>query len=128
MEQTTGREVDWVNRYLDLECLRRVANLTIRGYAYDLLHFLRWWESVHHTDAIAEAALTDSILLDYVRFQSGRKPPFSGSTINQRVAVADRAAPFPMRPGRSLPGCRSVIGVARPWDSAGRFPPSAACG
>ena len=24
-EQTAGREVEWANRYLDLECLRRVA-------------------------------------------------------------------------------------------------------
>ena len=31
--ETTGREVDWVNRYLDYECLRRVADLTLRSYA-----------------------------------------------------------------------------------------------
>jgi integrase len=128
VEQTTGREVDWVNRYLDLECLRRVANLTIRGYAYDLLHFLRWWESVHHTDAIAEAALTDSILLDYVRFQSGRKPPFSGSTINQRVAVADRAlrCAFPDAPRQIAPGLqvsywrRAPMGLGRPIPAISR--------
>src|SRR5947209_7221063 len=63
VEQTTGREVEWINRYLDLECLRRVADLTLRSYAQHLLHFLRWWESVHHTDAIAEDALTESTLL-----------------------------------------------------------------
>ena len=73
VEQTTGHEVDWINRYLDHECLRRVADLTIRSYAHHLLHFLRWWESVHHTDAIVEEALTESILLDYVRFQSGQE-------------------------------------------------------
>src|SRR5215469_2094678 len=50
--ETTGREVDWVNRYLDYECLRRMADLTLRSYAQHLLHFLRWWESVHHTDVI----------------------------------------------------------------------------
>ena len=60
VEQTTGREVDWVNRYLDYECLRRVADLTLRSYAQDLLHFLRWWESVHHTDAVAPDALTET--------------------------------------------------------------------
>jgi site-specific recombinase XerD len=31
VEQTTGQEVDWINRYLDYECLRRVADLTLRG-------------------------------------------------------------------------------------------------
>ncbi|HTW67611.1 MAG TPA: hypothetical protein VME17_23505 [Bryobacteraceae bacterium] len=78
VEQATGREVDWVNRYLDMECLRRLADLTIRSYAHVLLHFLRWWDSVHHT-AVMPDALTDSILLDYVRFQSSQQPPFSGS-------------------------------------------------
>jgi hypothetical protein len=29
--ETTGREVDWVNRYLDMECLRRLAPLTVRS-------------------------------------------------------------------------------------------------
>ena len=106
VEQTTGREVEWVNRYLDLECLRRVADLTLRSYAQHLLHFIRWWESVHHTDAIAEDALNGSTLLDYVRFQSGQQPEFSGSTINQRVAVADRAlrATFPSAPRQIAPG------------------------
>ena len=98
VEQTTSREVEWVNRYLDFECLRRVADLTLRSYAQHLLHFIRWWESVHHTDAITEDALTESTLLEYVRFQSGQQPEFSGSTINQRVAVADRAL------ARRLPG------------------------
>jgi hypothetical protein len=66
VEQTAGREVDWINRYLDYECLRRVAPLTLRSYAQHLLHFLRWWESVHRTDVIVEEALTESTLLDYV--------------------------------------------------------------
>src|SRR5260370_9461710 len=91
VEQTSGREVDWVNRYLDLECLRRVADLTLRSYAQHLLHFIRWWESVHHTDAITEDALTESTLLQYVRFHSGQQPEFSRSTVNQRVSVSDRA-------------------------------------
>ena len=53
VNQNTGREIDWVNRYLDTLALRRMAPLTIRGYALSLLHFLRWWESVHHTATIA---------------------------------------------------------------------------
>ena len=38
-----GREVDWINRYLDQERVRGVADSTLRSYAHDLLHFLRWW-------------------------------------------------------------------------------------
>jgi integrase len=129
VEQTTGREVEWVNRYLDFECLRRVADLTLRSYAQHLLHFIRWWESVHHTDAIAEDALTESTLLDYVRFQSGQQPEFSGSTINQRVAVADRAlrAAFPGAPRQMAPGLqvsywrRAPMGLGRPLPAVSRL-------
>lgn len=107
IEQTTGREIDWINRFLDRECLRRVADLTLRSYAYHLLHYLRWWESVHHTDSMVENALTESILLDYVRFQSRQQPGFSGSTINQRIAVADRAlrVVFPSAPAQVASTC-----------------------
>jgi integrase/recombinase XerD len=128
VEQTTGREVDWINRYLDLECLRRVAQLTLRSYAHHLLHFLRWWESVHHSHAISADKLTDSILLDYVRFQSAHQPAFSGSTINQRVALADRVlrAAFPGAPTQIAPGVqvsywqRAPMGLGRPLPALSR--------
>ena len=129
VEQTTGREVEWVNRYLDFECLRRVAQLTLRSYAQHLLHFIRWWESVHHTDTIAEDALTESTLLDYVRFQSSQQPEFSGATINQRVAVADRAlrAVFPGAPRQVAPGLqvsywrRAPMGLGEPRPAQSRL-------
>ena len=50
VEQITGREVGWVNRYLEREYIRRLADKTLRIYAHNLLHFVRWWDSVHHTD------------------------------------------------------------------------------
>jgi integrase len=129
IEQTTSREVEWINRYLDYECLRRVADLTLRSYAQHLLHFIRWWGSVHHTDAIAEDALTESTLLDYVRFQSAQEPAFSGSTINQRVAVADRAlrAAFPDAPRQVAPEFqvsywrRAPMGLGRPLPAVSRL-------
>ncbi len=65
VEQTTGRAVGWINRYLDREYVRRLANTTLRTYAHSLLHFVRWWESVHHTGDIGEGDLTESTLLDY---------------------------------------------------------------
>jgi integrase len=100
VEQTTCRGVGWINRYLDREYVRRLANTSLRIYAYNLLHFVRWWESFHHTGDIAKADLTESTLLDYLRFQAELQPPPSASTINDRVADADRAirAEFPDAP------------------------------
>jgi site-specific recombinase XerD len=129
VEQASGREVEWVNRFLDRECLRRVTNTTLRGYGYDLLHFIRWWESVHHTDTISESALTESTLLDYIRFQSSQQPPFSGSTINNRVALADRAlrAVFPNAPSQVARGFqetywrRAPMGLGRPLPALSRL-------
>ena len=115
-EQATGRGVGWINRFLDRECVRRVANTTLRIYAYNLLHFVRWWESVHHTGDIAEADLTESTLLDYLRFQSSLQPPVAASTINTRVAHADRAIRSEF-PDCSLPG-RSRVSSAFPATQA----------
>ncbi len=120
--QTTGREIDWINQYLDYETLRRLADNTLQSYAHELLYFLRWWESVHHTDAITKDALTESTLLDYVRFQSGQQPPLSGVTINQRVAIVDKALRhlFPDAPHQIAPGFqqtywqRAPMGIGRP--------------
>jgi integrase len=129
VEQATGREVEWVNRYLDLECLRRLAPLTLRGYAHALLHFLRWWDSLHHTGTVTPDALTESTLLDYVRFQSSQQPPFSGSTINQRVTVVDHAfrCAFPDAPQQIAPTLqknywrRAPMGLGRPVPARSRL-------
>jgi len=40
---------------------------------------------------VVDGDLTESTLLDYVKFQSSQQPPPSSSTINDRVAIADRA-------------------------------------
>src|ERR1700682_5400190 len=118
----TGREIDWINQYLDYETLRRLTDNTLRSYAHELLHFLRWWESVHHTDAVTKVALTESTLLDYVRFQSGQQRQLSGGTINQRVAIVDKALRyvFPDAPHQIAPGFqqtywqRAPMGIGRP--------------
>jgi hypothetical protein len=91
IEQPTGREVEWVNRFLDRECLRRLAETSLRSYAMDLLHFLRWWASVNQTDAISESTLSATVLLDYLRFQAGHHPQPAAATINRRVGVVERA-------------------------------------
>jgi integrase len=89
------------------------------------LHFVRWWASVHKTGDILEPQLTPSTLLEYLRFQSGLQPQPSGSTINARLAVVDRALrnEFPDAPGQMARGFhqpflrRRPMGLARPrWD------------
>jgi len=122
VEQTTGREVGWVNRYLDREYVRRLADKTLRIYAHNLLHFVRWWDSVHHTGDVVEGDLTESTFLEYVRFQSSLQPRPSGSTINDRIAVADRALrnEFPDAPCQVARGFhqaflrRGPMGLGRP--------------
>jgi len=122
VEQTTGREIGWINRYLDREYVRRLADTTLRIYAHNLLHFVRWWESVHHTGDVAEGDLAESTLRDYVRFQSSLQPRPSGSTINDRIAVADRALrnEFPDAPCQIARGFhpaflrRGPMGLGRP--------------
>ena len=122
VERTTGREVGWINRYLDREYIRRLAPRSLRLYAHNLLHFVRWWASRHRTGDIAERDLTESTLLDYVRFQSTLEPQPSGSTINARVAVVDRALrnEFPDAPCQIARGFhqaylrRHPMGLARP--------------
>ena len=116
VEQTTGREVGWINRYLDREYVRRLANTTLRIYAYNLLHFVRWWESIHHTGDIREGDLSESTFLDYVRYQSSQQPRRSSSTINDRVAVTERAIrnEFPKAPCQIAHGFHQAFLQRRP--------------
>ena len=122
IEQPSGRRVGWINRFLDREYVRRLANTSLYSYAHSLLHFVRWWESVHHTGDIFKADLADSTLLDYLRFQSSRQPPPSAATINDRVACADRAIrnEFPDATYQAAPGFQQIylhrrpLGIGRP--------------
>ena len=122
IEEETGQGVGWINRYLDREYVRRLADKSLSSYAHSLLHFVRWWESVHHTGDISETDLTATTLLDYVRFQANRQPPPSASTINDRVACADRAIrnEFPDAPCQVAHGFHQVylhrrpLGLGRP--------------
>jgi hypothetical protein len=38
-----NREVEWANRFLDVQRLRGLSPYSLRAYAYDLLNFARWW-------------------------------------------------------------------------------------
>ena len=58
IEQPTGQEIGWVNRFLDREYVRRLADTSLRLYAHNLLHFVRWWAGLHHTGEVRECDLT----------------------------------------------------------------------
>jgi hypothetical protein len=125
VEQAAGREIDWINKYLDYETLRRLADATLRTYAHELLHFLRWWESVHHTDVVTKDDLTESTLLDYVRFQSSQERELTAplSTNVLPSSIAPCASPFLAPLVRSLRRFSRHTGSERPWASASRDPP-----
>ncbi len=104
IEQGTGREVGWVNRYLDREY--------VAAWPTELCACTRttcWTLS-------AERDLTESTLPDYIRFQSGLQPRPSGSTINPRIAFVDRSfrIEFPEAPRQMLAGFISRICARRP--------------
>jgi site-specific recombinase XerD len=128
VEAPTGRAVEWVNHFLDREHVRCLANTTLRSYAMDLLHFVRWWSSVHHTDTVSENALA-SILPDYVRFQAGQQPRPASASINRRVIVVGCALRDAF-PGSALPPAsgfshsywlRSSLGYGRFLSVRSRF-------
>src|SRR3989440_11965919 len=129
VELTTGHGISWINRYLDREYVRRVAHTSLLIYAHTLLPFLRWWESVHPPGDVREGDLTESTLLDYVKFQSSQQPRPSPSTINDRVAVADRAIrnEFPNAPCQFAHGFhqpflrRRPMGLGRPRTDMSRL-------
>src|SRR5260370_36750331 len=129
IEQPSGREVDWINRFVDRESVRRLAKNALRSYAMDLLHFLRWWDSVNQTDAISEVAFSATVLLDYLRFQAGPHPQPAAATTNRRVGVVERALrnEFPDTPSPFAPGFhnfyrrRSPLGYGRPRPAQSRL-------
>ncbi len=89
--EKTGREVDWINPFLDQQRVRGVADSTLRSYAHDLLHFIRWWAAAHKTSAITQQDLTESTFLDYIRCQSDQNPPPAAQSVNRRIGTAERA-------------------------------------
>lgn len=116
----TGREVDWINRYLDQQRIRGMADSTLRSYAHDLLHFLRWWAAAHQTSTITQQVLTESTFLDYIRFQVNQNPPPAAQSINRRVGTAERAMRSIPKPHVCLhPASRTGTGDNHGWVMGG---------
>lgn len=79
-----GQEVAWANAFLDAQRIRQLALRSLRAYAYDLLHFARWWVQDPPRPL---SGLTGSNLLDYVRHQLDQLPKPTPQTVNHRLGV-----------------------------------------
>jgi integrase/recombinase XerD len=78
-----GQEIAWANDFLDAQHIRQLSPHSLRAYAFDLLHFARWFQSQPQT--LSE--ITESTLLDYVRHQLNQQPPPTPQTANHRLTV-----------------------------------------
>jgi integrase/recombinase XerD len=76
-------QVAWANDFLDAQHVRQLSPRSLRAYAYDLLHFARWFQGPHN----ALSALTESTLADYVRHQLNQQPQPTPQTIHHRLTV-----------------------------------------
>jgi len=103
-------DLQWCNDYLGYLADRRYSPATVRGYAYDLLHFARW---LNREDLGLDAVTTD-VLLRYLagcraEHRAGqhdnviwmatvRATGFAPATINRRLAAISGLFSFrPMR-------------------------------
>jgi integrase len=91
-----GHEVEWVNRFLDVQCVRGLAPLSLRVYAIALLHFVRWWSRRPGVDVTRFTAeqFTESTLVDYVRDQLEERPKPCPEYINLRSFMLRRLFRF----------------------------------
>src|SRR5450631_2474885 len=78
-----GHEIAWANDFLDAQHIRQLSPRSLRAYAYDLLHFARWFQNQPQT--LSE--ITESTLLDYVRHQLDQDPKPTPQTVNHRLTV-----------------------------------------
>jgi integrase/recombinase XerD len=112
-------EIPWANSFLDAQRIRQISVCSLRAYAYDLLHFARWW---FQQQAKPLSEVTESTLLDYVRYQLDQQPKPTPQTVNHRLVVLHCLYRFHLGteipPGRShfqrTFTKRSPLGYGRP--------------
>ncbi len=78
-----SQPVAWANDFLDAQRIRQLSLRSLRAYAYDLLHFARWW--LPQLRPLSE--ITESALLQYVRHQLDQEPKPTPQTVNHRLGV-----------------------------------------
>jgi site-specific recombinase XerD len=91
-----GRELEWINRFLDMQCVRGLAPLSLRSYANNLLHFVRWWSRRPGVDVTRFTAgqFTEATLVDYVRAQLNELPKPAPENVNIRSSLLRRVFRF----------------------------------
>ena len=97
------QEIAWANAFLDGQCIRQLSLRSLRAYAYDLLHFARWWSERLLPQPLSE--ITESTLLDYVRHQLDQEPKPTPQTVNHRLCVVHCLYRFHY--GREVPAGQS---------------------
>jgi site-specific recombinase XerD len=80
-----GQEIAWANAFLDAQRVRQLSLRSLRAYAFDLLHFARWWSQRLLPLPLSE--IEEATLLDYVRYQLDQVPPPAPTTVNRRLTV-----------------------------------------
>ncbi len=80
-----GQEIAWANAFLDAQRIRQLSLRSLRAYAFDLLHFARWWSQPLLPVPLSE--IQEATLLDYVRYQLDQEPPPAPTTVNRRLTV-----------------------------------------
>jgi hypothetical protein len=91
-----GRELEWVNRFLDMQCVRGWAPLTLRSYANTLLHFVRWWARRPGIDVTRFTAeqFTEATLVDLCARPACRTTPARPG--KHQLPFRHAAAPVPV--------------------------------
>jgi integrase/recombinase XerD len=119
-----GNEIAWANTFLDAQRIRQLSPRSLRIYAYDLLHFARWFQ-----DPLRPLSeITESTLLDYVRHQLDQEPKPTPQTVNHRLGVLRCLYRFHY--GQDIPAgqshfqrlytARSSLGYGRPHRAIAR--------
>lgn len=83
------REIEWANRFLDVQRVRGLQLLTLRFYGIALLHFVRWWAQQPGVDVmrLELEQFTESTLIDYVRDQCNQQPQPTPENVNNRASL-----------------------------------------
>jgi site-specific recombinase XerD len=102
-----GGEISLFNQFLDAQRARGLSLRSLRAYAYDALHFARWWFP-HPPRPFAE--IDESTLLDYLRSQRDHQPQPMPQTVYHRLSVLRCLYRF--HHGREIPG-RAGLGPTR---------------
>jgi integrase/recombinase XerD len=117
----SNHEIRWLNRFLDAQHLRNLSPRSLRSYGYDLLNFARWWFCKKRSSL---STLSESLLLDYVRYQLESTPRPTPQTVNHRLTVLrclyrflyGRAIPRKRAGVQSIHKTRCPLGFGKPGE------------